>query len=77
MKKNYFTWEEGAAYGEGRRDAQYGRRDISRQSKMFADFDTPDRAYWEGQEDYLKEQEKRRMSEEYWDDEYERWRQGL
>jgi len=76
MRKTYYDWEQDEAYRDGYRDASHGRDDMSRPPKFAADFFSPDRAYWEGHDDYLKEQERKRRNEENWDNEYERWRRG-
>ena len=68
------TYEEDEAYRQGRKDASVGRSDISR--NRMADYDTPDKAYFIGQEERKKELERQRQNEEYWDEEYERWKNG-
>lgn len=74
--KTYPTWFEDQAYREGQDDAKRGRTAIDRTSQSFAEHDTPDKAYWQGIEAYHKEQERKRRDEEYWDEEYDRWRNG-
>ena len=74
--KTFFTWQEDEAYRQGRKDASFGKTDHSRDSRMASEPDTPDRAYWIGQTDYAKEREVRQRDEEYWDEEYERWKNG-
>jgi len=68
--KTFLSYEEDQAYHEGQSDAKRGRRDHERVSLMFADLDSPDRAYWEGFNDYQKERERQRQR----DEEYDGWR---
>jgi hypothetical protein len=70
MRRTYFTWEEDEAYRDGRRDASMNREDHFRDSRMFSEPDSPDRAYWDGQEEYKKEQERKRLEEDYWNEQY-------
>ena len=72
--KTYPTWFEDQAYREGQNDAKRGRTDYERTPKSLTEEDTPDKAYWQGIEDYRKERERQRQNEQHWDEEYERWR---
>jgi hypothetical protein len=75
--RTYLTWQEDEAYRDGRKDASFNHNDMTRTPKMFADYDTPDKAYWDGIDDYRKSHCRcNEETERYWDDEYERWRQG-
>jgi hypothetical protein len=69
--KSFFTYEEDEAYRQGRKDAETGRSDIWR--NRMANYDTPDKAYFIGQEERRKELERQRQNDEYWDEEYKRW----
>lgn len=62
MSKLYSTWFEDEAYRQGQRDAKYGRRDL--EMNKYADYDTPDRAYFEGYYDMQKELDKKRREED-------------
>ena len=80
MSRLYISWQEDDAYRQGQSDAARGRRDYERVSQGCADWDTPDKAYWDGVKDYHNEQDRKRRSQEYqseYDEEYERWRRGL
>ena len=74
--KTFLTWQEDEAYRQGRKDASYGKRDMTRPSRMASDYDSPDRAYWKGQDDYLREKAIQESYREYWDEQYEKWRNG-
>ena len=80
MSRLYVTWQEDDAYRQGQSDAARGRRDYERVSQGCADWDTPDKAYWDGVKDYQDELARKRRNEEQqseYDAEYERWRRGL
>ena len=70
MSRLYVTWKEDEAYRDGYRDASLGAADGMRQNRSFCDYDSPDKAYWDGQDDYLKEQAKKRREEDYWNEQY-------
>lgn len=53
----YSTWQEEESYREGRRDAEYGRKDYSRNEHFGND---SDRAYYEGLREAEREEERRR-----------------
>jgi len=74
MGRLYISYEEDEAYRQGKKDAMNGRKDIWRNSH--ANYDTPDRAYFDGQNDGRREKETKRLNDKYWDEEYERWRNG-
>jgi hypothetical protein len=59
----YLTFEEDEAYGDGKRDGARGRFDMMRMPNMFAEHDTPDKAYWEGYQEVQRN--KKRNDEEY------------
>ena len=62
------TYEEDEAYNEGRSDVDHYRNQYWRDEH--ADYDTPDRAYFQGRKDRLAERERERSEREYWDNEY-------
>jgi len=80
--KTYPTWQEDDAYRTGYSDASMGRgADCMRTPKNFAEYDTPDRAYWDGFSEYHTRNNERlrrieEMDQEY-DEEYRKWREGL
>jgi hypothetical protein len=74
--KTFFTYEEDEAYRQGRKDADYGRTDHFRTSRSFAEYDTPDKAYWIGQDERKHEKDVAERQREYWDEQYDRWRNG-
>ena len=60
--KMFLTFKEDEAYRQGQRDARCGRRDL--EMNKYADYDTPDRAYFEGYYDTQKELDKKRREED-------------
>ena len=58
---HYWSHEEDEAYRKGKRDAEYGRKDHFRDKYAW---DGPDRAYFDGQKEYERQEENRREERE-------------
>src|SRR3546814_856511 len=55
--RNYYSYTEDEAYRDGRRDAEYGRRNYDYDEHFGGDID---RAYYEGLRDQEREEDRRR-----------------
>jgi hypothetical protein len=67
--KTYFSYQEDEAYKSGFKDMERNRTDMQRE--RISD-DPEDIAYFDGQRDARREIEKRRIDEDYWNEQYDR-----